>query len=63
MLIAWLTPTPPGVTETTFASELPPTTDMIELNVTGIPYAARKMPTTASFAHQPMNWNETTRVK
>ena len=26
--VAWLTPTPPGVTETVLAIELPPATDM-----------------------------------
>ena len=36
-LTAWLTPAPPGVTDTTFASELPPATLMIVWKVTGIP--------------------------
>ena len=36
-LAAWLTPTPPGVTETVLAIELPPITDMIVWNVTAIP--------------------------
>ena len=35
--VAWLTPTPPGVTETVLAIELPPTTDITEWNVTAIP--------------------------
>jgi len=53
-LIAWLTPTPPGVAETVFASELPPITAMIVWKVTGMPYAARKVPVTASLAsHAP----------
>ena len=36
-LVAWLTPTPPGVTETVLAIELPPTTDITVWNVTVIP--------------------------
>ena len=36
-LAAWLTPTPPGVTETVLATELPPATDMTVWNVTAIP--------------------------
>ena len=36
-LVAWLTPTPPGVTETVFASELPPTTDITVWKLTVIP--------------------------
>ena len=36
-LVAWLTPTPPGVTETVLAIELPPTTDITEWKVTVIP--------------------------
>ncbi len=35
--IAWLTPTPPGVTETVLAIEFEPTTCITESNVTGIP--------------------------
>ena len=34
---AWLTPTPPGVTETVLAIELPPITDITLWNVTVIP--------------------------
>ena len=53
-LTAWLTPAPPGVTDTTFASEFPPATLMIVWNVTGIPYAARKTPITPSLQiHAP----------
>ena len=36
-LVAWLTPTPPGVTETVLAIELPPITATIVWNVTAIP--------------------------
>jgi hypothetical protein len=36
-LVAWLTPTPPGVTETMLAIELPPMTDITVWNVTAIP--------------------------
>ena len=36
LLTAWVIPTPPGVNETVFASELPPTTDMIVWKVTGM---------------------------
>jgi hypothetical protein len=36
-LVAWLTPTPPGVTETMLAIELPPITDITVWNVTAIP--------------------------
>ena len=55
MLIAWLMPTPPGVAETVFASELPPATDMTVWKVTGIGYAARKTAITPSFATQAPN--------
>ena len=36
-LAAWLTPTPPGVTETVLAIELPPITDITVWNVTVMP--------------------------
>ena len=36
-LVAWLTPTPPGVTETVLAIELPPATDITVWKVTAIP--------------------------
>ena len=36
-LVAWLTPTPPGVTETMLAIELPPITDITVWKVTAIP--------------------------
>ena len=36
-LAAWVTPTPPGVTDTLLAIELPPITDMIVWKVTVMP--------------------------
>ena len=36
LFTACVIPTPPGVNETVFASELPPITDMIVWNVTGM---------------------------
>ena len=36
-LVAWLTPTPPGVTETVLAIELPPITDITVWKVTVMP--------------------------
>ena len=38
---ACVTPTPPGVTEVTLASELPPATCISVSKLTGIPYAFR----------------------
>ena len=34
---AWLTPIPPGVTDTVFAIEFPPATDITEWKLTVIP--------------------------
>ena len=62
-LKAWWTPTPPGVTETVLAIELPPTTDMIVWKVTGIEYAARKTAITPSFAHHEPNSGRKARKK
>ena len=39
---ACVTPTPPGVTEVTLASELPPATCISVSKVTGIPYALQE---------------------
>ena len=62
VLTAWFTPMPPGVAETVFASELPPTIDITVWNVTGIAYAARKTAITPSFASQaPIDGSSTFR--
>ena len=49
---ACVTPTPPGVTEVTLASELPPATCISVSKLTGIPYALRNTAITPSPAHQ-----------
>ena len=36
-LAAWLTPTPPGVTDTVFAIEFPPATDITVWKLTVMP--------------------------
>ena len=60
LLTACVMPTPPGVNDTVFARELPPTTDITVWNVTGIPYAARKIAITISFAtHDPNDGSRT----
>ncbi len=46
----WVTPTAPSATEVTLAAELGPMTLMIESNVTGIEWAARKIAITPIFA-------------
>jgi hypothetical protein len=51
-LKAWVTPTPPGVTDVTFAIEFPATTLMSMSNVTGMEYTARKAAITQSIAIQ-----------
>ena len=53
MLNAWLTPTPPGVSESRFASWFDPSTLMTEPKLTGIPYAARKTMITPTLATYP----------
>src|SRR5215471_20290614 len=60
---AWVTPTPPGVNEVTLASELPPATCISVSKSTGIPYALRKTPITASPAHQLTKEGRKTRPK
>src|SRR5262252_7513082 len=60
---ACVTPTPPGVTEVTLASELPPATCISVSKLTGIPYALRKTATTPSPAHQLRNEGRNTRPK
>src|SRR6185312_10938798 len=60
---ACVTPTPPGVNDVTFASELPPDTCISVSKLTGIPYALRNTPTTASPAHQATKDGRKTRPK
>ena len=48
MLNAWLTPTPPGVTERMLASWFEPSTDITDPKVIGIEYAARKTTITST---------------
>jgi hypothetical protein len=61
--VAWVTPTEPGVNEATLASDPEPTTHMIDLNVTGIAKAARKIPITASLQSQERNEGRKTRAR
>src|SRR3954451_17088191 len=60
---ACVTPTPPGVNEVTLASELPPATCISVSKLTGIPYAFRNTPTTASPASQLTNEGRKTRPR
>ena len=50
-----MTPTAPGVNDATLASDPEPKTHMIELNVTGMAKAARKIPVTTILQHQDRN--------
>src|SRR6516165_10138170 len=58
---ACVTPTPPGVTEVTLASELPPATCISVSKLTGMLYALRKTAITARPAAQLMNEGRNTR--
>src|SRR5215218_10417751 len=58
--VAWLTPTPPGVTETVLAIEFPPITAITVWNVTAIPYPDRNTAITPSLASQAPNDGSTT---
>ena len=60
--VAWVIPTEPGVTETTFASEPEPTTHMIDAKVTGMAKAARKIAITASLQSHERSEGRKTRV-
>src|SRR5262249_47296875 len=60
---ACVTPTPPGVTEVTFPSELLPATRINVSKLTGIPYALRNTAITPRPAHQLMNDGRNTRPK
>ena len=60
-LNACVTPAPPGVTDVTFAIELPPQIRIRVLNVTGIEYAARKTAITPRLATQARNDGRKTR--
>src|SRR6476659_9973887 len=60
-LNACVTPAPPGVTDVTFAIELPPQIRIRVLKVTGIEYAARKTAITPRLATQARNDGRKTR--
>src|SRR5215212_1663959 len=62
-LNACVTPAPPGVTEVTFATELPPVTCMTVWKLTGIEYAARKTAVRQRLAIQPASEGANTRAK
>src|SRR3954449_1357481 len=62
-LVAWLTPTPPGVTETVLAIELPPITAITAWKVTVIPYPERHTAITPSLASQAPSDGSATRTR
>src|SRR6476619_3017784 len=62
-LNAWLTPAPPGVTEVTFAIELPPQRRISVWKLTGMSYAVRKTAITPRLAIQPSNDGVKTRTR
>jgi hypothetical protein len=62
-LKACVTPAPPGVTEVTFAIELPPQSRIKVSKDTGIPYALRKTAITPRLASHPINDGTNTRPR
>src|SRR5436305_75927 len=62
-LNAWFTPAPPGVTEVTFAIELPPAIRISVLKLTGMSYAARKTDMTPRLAIQATSDGVNTRTR
>src|SRR4051812_45305840 len=61
-LNAWLTPAPPGVTDVTFAIELPPQIFISVSNDTGMSYAARNTDMTPRLATQASSDGTNTRT-